>query len=145
MAKNPFHLTELVLTKIVVYGREFDLPPGALSVSLRVVLAETGVYIQERVSLFSLGFTTCGTGPQRLWHMFKNCLASLLSVGFATAGTGKNHGIWPRTVRLPFSVSCGAGNVRGISPRTPCLTSVSLHPVLAKTVEYSQELSWFLI
>ena len=145
MAKNPLHLTELVLTKIVVYGREFDLPPGALSVSLRVVLAETGVYIQERVSLFSLGFTTCGTGPQRLWHMFKNCLASLLSVGFATAGTGKNHGIWPRTVRLPFSVSCGAGNVRGISPRTPCLTSVSLHPVLAKTVEYGQELSWFLI
>ena len=58
--------------------------------------------------------------------MAKNCLASLFRVSFATPGTGEPSGIWPRIVLLPS-------------------VSVSLYLVLAKTMEYIQELACILV
>ena len=106
---------------------------------------------------------------QKPWNMAKNCQASFFSLmwcwqcpwnisknslfnfSFATPGTGEDSGIWPRIVLVPYLVSSfatpGTGEPSGIWPRIVLLpsVSVSLHLVLAKTMEYIQELACILV
>ena len=102
------------------------LLPYSVSVSLHLVLANPVEYGLE-LSCFLIQCQFRYTRYWRTqWNMAKNCLASLFSVSFATPGTGEPSGIWPRIVLLPS-------------------VSVSLHLVLAKTMEYIQELACILV
>ena len=169
MIKNPFPFAELVLTKIVVYGRKFDLPPGALSVSFTCGTGrnpgiypgtcllvqplfyyvwyrpvKTVTYVQELSYFLVKCQFHCTWHWQKPWNMAKNCQASFFSLMWywQCPWNISNNSLFNFSFATP-----GTGEDSGIWPiivLLPYLVSVSLHPVLANPAEYGRELFCFL-